>query len=595
MRQFVSLALLWAINLNPLAYTGDPAAWSQARDIVRAQEEKAYAADPSLPRMQSWLEESERRQRAADFAELRNLTTRYIDAHQHDDALMSAYYALREAERRIAGDKVTREILKDAQLRTGWLEVRRDDLAKADPAYPKATSLAKVESDLLAKLQSEAAKATAKEGEILASHPFPEFVVRYVKRWAEGESRASLATRFINARTPEALKTARGRLELIERVPSERLRESTKTARSNDRASTVAVAMNASPAAVARVSDLPPETGPDLVVLRELEDAYEAVPFDHKYHAKMAQMWNGCVTCHHRSPHPGEETGDEAPLADGERKQENAASVPACKSCHREKTAAGDIRMPSLKAAYHRQCLNCHREWMGENACESCHRPKNARQVAQVGPSPDDIVGRMHPPIPEPVVKAYKTRFTPAAGGNVLFRHREHTVDFGIKCVNCHHRDSCVDCHSAASDASVQKPLRPGMTWNESHAPCIECHARDAGAARDQCRDCHYKDGEAPPQAFDHAATGQGLDKDHVKLACGQCHSDLKMALQPTCGNAACHKNGTVTYPAKRPGPVINPRAPARPPAWLTAVLPPAPRPRPETKAPDRVERPAAK
>jgi CBS domain containing-hemolysin-like protein len=29
----------------------------------------------------------------------------------------------------------------------------------------------------------------------------------------------------------------------------------------------------------------------------------------------------------------------------------------------------------------------------------------------------DDIVGRMHPPIPEPDIKIYKTRFTPAVGG----------------------------------------------------------------------------------------------------------------------------------------------------------------------------------
>ena len=28
-----------------------------------------------------------------------------------------------------------------------------------------------------------------------------------------------------------------------------------------------------------------------------------------------------------------------------------------------------DLRMPNLKGAYHRQCLNCHRDWAHENEC----------------------------------------------------------------------------------------------------------------------------------------------------------------------------------------------------------------------------------
>jgi len=232
----------------------------------------------------------------------------------------------------------------------------------------------------------------------------------------------------------------------------------------------------------AAAKDVPPESGPDVVVLRELENTYEAVPFEHKLHAKMAQMWNGCVTCHHRSPQP--DAGAAPPAA--------SAQVPACKSCHPAAAAEAEIHMPSLKGAYHRQCLNCHQEWMHENACVICHKPKQDRQVGQVDPAPDDIVGRMHPPIPEPDNKVYRMRFTPADGGNVLFRHREHTVTFGIKCVNCHYRDNCVHCHGPTGDTSEQKPLRPGMTWNESHGPCMGCHRED------RCRHCHYKDDGEP-------------------------------------------------------------------------------------------------
>jgi cytochrome c553 len=84
--------------------------------------------------------------------------------------------------------------------------------------------------------------------------------------------------------------------------------------------------------AAARAKDLPPEAGPDIVILRELENTYDPVPFEHKSHAKMAQMWNGCVTCHHRSPQLG---AGAAPPAPGRATQEASAQIPACKSATR--------------------------------------------------------------------------------------------------------------------------------------------------------------------------------------------------------------------------------------------------------------------
>jgi hypothetical protein len=331
--------------------------------------------------------------------------------------------------------------------------------------------------------------------------------------------------------------------------------------------------------------DLPPEAGPDVVILRELENMYEPVPFEHKSHAKMAQMWNGCVTCHHRSPQTTAQQAEEAAsagsvpgtvgaslkpagtaseqtldsIAASEAKtQEASAKIPACKSCHPTAPVDVDIFRPSLKGAYHRQCLNCHQEWMHENACAICHEPKEGRQAVNVPPSPDDIVGRMHPPIPEPDAKAYKTRFTPAAGGNVLFRHREHTVRYDIKCVNCHYQDNCSHCHGPTGDTSEQKPLRPGMTWDESHGPCMGCHRQN------RCRHCHYKDDQSPPEVFDHTATGQALDEEHAKLACGQCHPDLRVTTQPVCGDATCHNDKKIEYPFQRPGPMVM----TEPPAW---------------------------
>jgi hypothetical protein len=300
--------------------------------------------------------------------------------------------------------------------------------------------------------------------------------------------------------------------------------------------------------------DLSLDWGPTVVILRELENEYEPVPFDHLSHAKMAQMWNGCVTCHHYSPHPTAKPTDHPSTLTitGPVTQEASIEIPACKSCHPIGADESEIHMPSLKGAYHRQCLNCHKEWMHENACVICHEPKEGRNVAQNQPAPGDIVGRMHPPIPEPDDVVYRTRFTPADGGNVLFRHQGHTVGFGIRCVDCHHQDNCAHCHGATGDTTAQKPLHPGMTWDESHGPCMGCH-RD-----NRCQHCHYKDGQLPPPAFDHRDTDQELDEDHASLACVQCHLDLDFEQTPTCGDAACHEGKQIEYPTELPGPVVS-------------------------------------
>jgi hypothetical protein len=86
--------------------------------------------------------------------------------------------------------------------------------------------------------------------------------------------------------------------------------------------------------------------------------------------------------------------------------QELSDVIPACKSCHPVASANATVSQPNLKAAYHRQCLNCHSEWMHGNACAICHKPRAGTDpLVQAMPTPDDIVGRMHPPIPEPQLR----------------------------------------------------------------------------------------------------------------------------------------------------------------------------------------------
>jgi hypothetical protein len=287
--------------------------------------------------------------------------------------------------------------------------------------------------------------------------------------------------------------------------------------------------------------------GPDIVMLDELVEHYQPVPFDHRTHAEMAEMWDGCVLCHHHTPMPAD-----VPEGQPLRRQELAAAIPACKSCHAISDKGDDLHMPNLKGAYHRQCLGCHREWAGENQCQACHEPLDPSKPRLDLPTPAGIVSRMCPPIPEPDELLYRTRFTPAVGSNVLFRHKQHTDVYGVRCVSCHVRENCTQCHTPSELVQGPRPMERGRTWSDSHKPCSNCHETD------RCATCHFGNYEPAPPTFDHQRTAQLLDSDHAELKCVQCHLDWREPTTLTCGDSTCHQPGTVVaYPEQRPGPVI--------------------------------------
>mgnify|MGYP001609968248 CR=1 FL=1 len=330
-----------------------------------------------------------------------------------------------------------------------------------------------------------------------------------------------------------------------------------------------------SPEAIAR--RLSHKPAPKVVILGELEDRYLPVPFDHKGHADMAAMTRGCVECHHYTP--------------------EGSKHPACKTCHEVSSTPLDIRKPGLKGAYHRQCLNCHREWSGETKCEVCHHSKTGpgrRTAVAAGPTPDDIVGRMHPPIPEPDTEIFRAQNGAQAGTQVIFYHKEHIHRFGLACVECHHEDNCSRCHHADRPHEPRTP-----TLAEHHQPCAHCHNT---TTEDRCSRCHWEEGKPKPPRFDHAATsfplkpyhervvcrachaatpfvkqdracnschrawtptnfdhaltGQRLDDNHARLECESCHVDRAFERPPRCDQ--CHEpEEGVSFPAKRPGQAV--------------------------------------
>ncbi len=144
---------------------------------------------------------------------------------------------------------------------------------------------------------------------------------------------------------------------------------------------------------------------PDEVELDALTNLYEPVMFDHAMHVEVAE---DCSVCHHHTTgsapvnsyclkcHQGEEDMD----------------VVACQDCHASPATVGladptveqefvfHDDQPNLKAAYHLNCMGCHREVGGPVGCEDCHAKTDAgHKFYHSGdyapaPQPDDTHSR---------------------------------------------------------------------------------------------------------------------------------------------------------------------------------------------------------
>lgn len=247
-----------------------------------------------------------------------------------------------------------------------------------------------------------------------------------------------------------------------------------------------------------------PEEGPKVIIINELEDQYVPVVFAHRLHAQMGGMREGCAECHHYTP-----TGE----------------ISACKECHGKGVNPQNLRQPGLRGAYHRQCMNCHREWSHDTKCSVCHARKSTEGTATASLDTTDIMGSRHPQITEPDKKIYQTSMKD--GPVVTFHHRQHIHMFGLKCVDCHRQENCSRCHTPPDQQTATKTLR------EHHAPCFSCHEKDP------CNWCHQQK-ETP--AFAHAQTGWSLNPFHQSLSCNACHSTGQRIsrLDPTC--TSCHE-----------------------------------------------------
>ncbi|MCF7808088.1 MAG: cytochrome c family protein [Candidatus Marinimicrobia bacterium] len=248
---------------------------------------------------------------------------------------------------------------------------------------------------------------------------------------------------------------------------------------------------------------------PELIKIDELSNIFHPVDFAHGLHARMTVMGDGCATCHHHA--------------------EDDIYEP-CSECHLAEDPDASMAMPTLNGAYHRNCLNCHQDWVDDDVCQTCHIKRRFTFSARKPLDETDILAYEHQEIQVPEI----VNFVPPESDEkpVVFHHREHTELYRYDCATCHRKTNCSKCHQFV-------PHGKGVVSSlaHHHDPCSSCHETEK---EDQCAVCHT---DSPSKGFVHAVTGFPLKSFHTALECSQCHGKLSpiKALDPDC--LQCHDN----------------------------------------------------
>jgi Class III cytochrome C family len=311
-----------------------------------------------------------------------------------------------------------------------------------------------------------------------------------------------------------------------------------------------------------------PADGPGLMLMNSMKGQYGPVAFSHRTHAQMAEMSGGCYGCHHYN--------------------DTALRILPCADCHPRERKRENINLPDLKGAYHRRCLDCHRQWTGSPDCKSCHIDKTEGKttdqiLAEFGKGKKD-----HPAVAAPGKKVYTTKGQ--EGTVVTFFHNDHTQRFGLACVDCHRQEGCVGCHDRRpEEVRTKGEAASTMDFESRHARCNSCHegqtctkchtateaqpfdhGRSSGWAlrpyhaalacsrchttpgrfaglKNDCSNCHAGWGA---ETFTHAVTGLKLDETHSAVDCVECHPGKSFGKPPVC--SGCHPDKS--YPQFKPG-----------------------------------------
>lgn len=313
-----------------------------------------------------------------------------------------------------------------------------------------------------------------------------------------------------------------------------------------------------------------PEQTPELFIIDQINERYGPVYFSHKLHAQMSVMSGGCENCHHFN---------------------TSGPILQCNSCHEASRKRENVSLPDLKGAYHRQCMDCHREWSHETGCNSCHTLKKNLKDTKQDNIKKKYVGKVHPVVLEPTHISYQTNSE--KGKLVTFYHDDHTKKFGLTCATCHKQENCTKCHDVNRNSDEKlRTVDTEKTFEQQHKNCISCHkenncstchsntkldpfnhAKKTGwalsnhHAKLSCVKCHgsklpYKKVDNKclschqgwnNETFKHSVTGLQLDEVHLDLSCEDCHAENNYAKKQSCDG--CHED--YVYPKNKPGKLV--------------------------------------
>jgi len=314
-----------------------------------------------------------------------------------------------------------------------------------------------------------------------------------------------------------------------------------------------------------------PEQTPELIVMDQISDRYGPVYFSHRIHAQMSNMGGGCEGCHHFN---------------------TSGPILKCNNCHESTRKRENVSVPDLKGAYHRQCMDCHREWSHDTGCNSCHKLKKDLKDVKKDNVQKKYAGKQHPVVLEPTKLVYETKSD--KGKFVTFYHNDHTKQFGLSCVSCHKQESCTKCHDVKrTDKNKNLKVVTKKTFEDQHKNCISCHSKTENCNKchndkiiepfnhakstgwalnrfhinlscakchgtklpykkvdNKCSSCHQNWNE---ENFKHSVTGLQLDENHSAFSCEDCHIDKNFGVKPSCNN--CHDD--YSFPKQKPGKVL--------------------------------------
>lgn len=284
----------------------------------------------------------------------------------------------------------------------------------------------------------------------------------------------------------------------------------------------------------------------DSPLVNTFEDLYGPVRFMHSKHA--ARLDGNCALCHHVSP-KGADAG-------GQGKDARLSETVACRACHQEAFDPEHPERIGLKAAYHQQCMDCHKEMaMGPENCVGCHA-KNVPDHKELVKLPDDpgpmeVTAeclRCHEKAGEDMIKSAHwlwkgpSPYTVDRQKKVMSGKATDTINnFCValpsnwpRCTSCHAgygwkdgtfdftdmtRVDCLVCHDT-TDSYVKAPPKAGMPAPEVDLKFV---AENVGSTnRNTCGNCHF----------------QGGGGDAVK------HADMSAVLRYPSRNCDVHMGG---------------------------------------------------